>query len=131
MRGRYGITGGRNLSRALELYEEAAGRNDTEGLTALGWMHEHGEGVESGVANATLALNLYWRAVEGASGAHYAAAPLLLYLWLRLRLLTGWIGLEQSSIRTEMLSVVTLLLSLTFVLWLRRSRLWMGLRQDV
>jgi TPR repeat protein len=113
------------------LYEEAAGRNDTEGLMALGWMHEHGKGVETGIANTTHALELYWRAVDGAPGAHYAAAPLLLYLWLRLRLLAGWVTLKQGSLRTAVLSVLTLLLSLTFVLWLRRSRVRTGLRQDI
>ena len=129
--GRLGMPGGRNLSRALDLYEQAAGRNDTEGVTGLAWMHEHGEGVRSGHANITLALQLYWQAVEGAPGASYAAAPLLLYCWLRFRLLAANIpGLKpQGAIGTDLVNVVTLTLSLLFIVWLRHSRVWLGLRQ--
>lgn len=129
--GRLGLSGGRNFSRALELYEQAAGRNDTEGMTGLAWMHEHGEGTRSGHANTTLALQLYWQAVEGAPGASYAAAPFLLYLWLRLRLIPASIaGLKsEGDIVADLVNVVTLTLSLLFVVWLRRSRVWLGLRQ--
>ncbi|CAL5229959.1 g13388 [Coccomyxa viridis] len=126
---RLGIPGGKNLSRALELYEQAAGRNDTEGTTGLAWMHEHGEGMRSGHANTTLALQLYWQAVEGAPEASYAVAPFLLFFWLRLRLLAANIpGLKpQHSIVADMLNVMTLTMSLLFVIWLRRSRVWLGL----
>ena len=123
------MPGGRNLSRALELYEQAAGRNDTEGMAGLAWMHERGEGVRSGHANTTLALQLYWHAVEGAPGASYAVAPFLLFFWLRLRLLAANIpGLKpQNSIVADLVNVIALTMSLLFLLWLRRSRVWLGL----
>lgn len=92
-------------------------------------MHEHGEGMRSGHANTTLALQLYWQAVEGAPEASYAVAPFLLFFWLRLRLLAANIpGLKpQHSIVADMLNVMTLTMSLLFVIWLRRSRVWLGL----
>lgn len=129
---RLGIPGGRNLSRALELYEQAAGRNDTEGITGLAWMHEHGEGVGSEHANATLALQLYWQAVEGASDASYAAAPFVLYWWLRIKVLAAHIPrLEHNNDRmTDLFSLVTFTLSLVLVVWLRRTRNWPGFRQQ-
>ena len=117
------------MSRALELYEQAAGRNDTEAMAGLAWMHERGEGVRSGHANTTLALQLYWHAVEGAPGASYAVAPFLLFFWLRLRLLAANIpGLKpQNSIVADFVNVIALTMSLLFLLWLRRSRVWLGL----
>ena len=94
-------------------------------------MHAHGEGVRSGRANTTLALQLYWQAVEGAPRASYAAAPFLLYLWLRLRLTAAKVpGLRpEGDIAADLVNVITLTLSLLFVVWLRRSRVWLGLRQ--
>ena len=85
----------------------------------------------AGRANTTLALQLYWQAVEGAPGASYAAAPFLLYIWLRFQLLAATIpGLKpQGDIVTDLINVLTLTLSLLLVVWLRRSRVWLGLRQ--
>lgn len=127
---RFGIPGGKNLSKALALYREAAERNDTEGMTGLAWMLEHGQGVTDGSANTTLALHLYWKAVEGAPDAHHAASPLLLYAWLRTRLFVACIpGMEQSGVmRADLFSVLILIMCLLFVVWLRRSRAWMGPR---
>ena len=115
----------------MELYEQAAGRNDTEGLTGLAWMYERGEGLQSGRSNTTLALQLYWQAVEGAPGANYAAAPFLLFVWLKLRLLFASIpGLKPpGDIGADLVNVVTLMLSLLFLVWLKRSRVWLGLRR--
>ena len=96
-------------------------------------MHEHGEGVGSEHANATLALQLYWQAVEGAPGASYAAAPFVLYWWLRINVLAAHIpGLEHNSDKmTDFFSLWTFTLSLMLVVyaWLRRTRNWPGFRQ--
>ena len=104
------------------------------GMTPREWRGWRGcmsveRGVRSGHANTTLALQLYWHAVEGAPGASYAVAPFLLFFWLRLRLLAANIpGLKpQNSIVADFVNVIALTMSLLFLLWLRRSRVWLGL----
>ncbi len=65
-----------NLSRALELYEQAAGRNDTEGATGLAWMHEHGEGSAERARKRHPGTAAVLAGRGGGTGSSsYAAAP--------------------------------------------------------
>ena len=117
----------------LELYQQAAGRNDTEGLMGLAWMHAHGQGSVNGTADKALALSLYWQACAQAPDAKHAAAPLLMYLCLRLTMsiASATKFREAGDVGADLYSLVVLLLTLCIVLWLKHSRGWLGGREHI
>ena len=86
----------------------------------LAWMHEHGQGTVNGTADKALALDLYSQAYAQAPDAKHAAAPLLMYLYLRLRMSTTFASQLRyaGDVGSDLYSVLVLLLTLGFVLWL-------------
>ena len=127
---RYGLPGGANASRALELYERGAALGDPEALTSLAWMHASGQGLPRGGGNATRALELYAQAMAASRDSMSAAAPWLAYWWTR-----GLVGAQRwqhavvsagggaaAGLQQDAVNVLILMVLLAGVLWLQRRR---------
>ena len=99
----------------------------------LAWMHAHGQGSINGTADKALALSLYWQACAQAPDAKHAAAPLLMYLCLKLTMsiASATKFREAGDVGADLYSLVVLLLTLCIVLWLKHSRGWLGGREHI
>ena len=97
----------------------------------LAWMIAHGQGSVNGTADRALALSLYWQAFTQAPDAKHAAAPLLMCLCLRLKMLIASAARFRAAgdVGSDLYSVLVLLLTLCIVLWLKHSRGWLGRRE--
>ena len=99
----------------------------------LAWMKAHGQGIVNGTADEALALSLYWQAFAWAPDAKHAAAPLLMYLCLRLTMSAASAARFRyaGGVGTDLYSVMVLIFTLCIVLWLRHSRGWLGGREHL